>query len=340
MVDVSVILPVFNTERYIREAIQSIVDQTFRNWELILIDDASTDGTLEIARSFEDSRVKIVQNPSNMKVVKSLNLGIRLSSGRYIARMDADDIAHPLRLAKQFKYLEEHQDIALCGTWVQSIGGENRIIRGPLRHEQIQASFLFHNVIVHPSVMFRKEPFMEQGMLYDDTFTNAEDYGLWVRAIEKFRLSNMGEVLLKYRVHDLNVSVLKAVNQGELDRMHYRIYTYYLNVLQIPFKEEDLVIHRKIGLRRLGRLEGRELSDNLDWLRRLTVANRKIRYFERSAFSYVIISNIVHIGKAIRPGLRNYVRYVAAAFRMFEPGDFLKYAIRLFKLKTKKVEQF
>lgn len=340
MVDISVILPVYNTERYIKEAIQSIVDQTFQNWELILIDDASTDGTLEIAQSFKDSRVKIVQNPSNMRVVKSLNLGIRLSSGKYVARMDADDISHPLRLEKQFKYLEEHKDVMLCGTWVQSIGGENRVIRAPLRHEQIQASFLFHNVIVHPSVMFRREAFMREGMLYDETFTNAEDYDLWIRAIEKLGFANIGGVLLKYRVHDRNVSVLKAVNSDELDRMHYRIYTFYLNVLRVPFKQEELVIHRKIGLRRLGTLDGRELQDNLGWLRTLTAANRKTRYFERSAFSYVIISNLVHIGKAIKPGFRNYVFYVKAAFGMFGPSDLMKYAIRLFKLRTKKVKQF
>ncbi len=127
MPKISVVLPVYNSEKYIAEAVQSILDQTFTDFELLIINDASTDGTLQILESFKDDRLKIINNPTNLKVVKSLNKGLELAQGEFIARMDADDIAYPQRFEKQIAYFKKYPQVDVCGTWVQAFGDDNFI---------------------------------------------------------------------------------------------------------------------------------------------------------------------------------------------------------------------
>jgi glycosyltransferase involved in cell wall biosynthesis len=207
---VSVLMPVFNGEKYLAEAIWSILNQSFRDFEFIIIDDGSTDATWAILNSYTDQRLRLVQNVENLGHTKALNKGLVLAQGEYIARMDADDISRPERLARQLDFLETHPEIGVLGTWVQIMGrygDTSHTIQFPTEHGVLRWCLCFYDPIVHPSVMMRRE-IVERVGGYNSDMRHAEDYDLWRRLSHMNRLSNLPEVLLYLRKHDANVSIL------------------------------------------------------------------------------------------------------------------------------------
>jgi len=158
-IQISVIMSAYNCEDYIEDSVKSILDQTFNGYELIVIDDHSRDGTLSKLKAFKDERLVIVENGENLGLTRSLIKAIELSRGKYIARIDADDISYTERLEKQFAFLEDNPDIGLCATWMKEVDpdGAVTIKKTPLSHDRIVMSFLRTNSIGHSSVMLRKE---------------------------------------------------------------------------------------------------------------------------------------------------------------------------------------
>ena len=264
---ISVLLPVYNAAEYIAESIQSILNQTFTDFEIILINDCSTDTTADILGNFTDSRIRIINNTVNLKVVKTLNLGLGLARGEFIARMDADDISHPRRFEEQVAYLNANPSVDICGTWVRTFGTEDIIMRPATEHEHIKVRLFFVNPIFHPAVMFRREKFEINNLLYSEAYSNAEDYGLWVTAVDSLKFANIPKVLLKYRIHKANVSVLKESNRQVLDDIHFDIYKFFLGKLKADYTEEQLLKHRKLGLVNVGRISLSELKEYLEWLK-------------------------------------------------------------------------
>ncbi|MNJ97617.1 putative glycosyltransferase EpsE [compost metagenome] len=210
---VSVIMPVYNTEKYVEEAINSILNQTFRDFEFIIIDDASTDKSVEIVKGFKDERIKLITKPFNTGYTDSLNKGLELANGKYIARMDSDDISLPTRLEKQVKFLDNNPDVILCGTWFELLNKEKSIFNYPTNPEEVKATLLNYCSIGHPTVMFRKEIFNTHGLSYDKSMEPAEDYNLWVDISSIGKLANIGEVLFQYRTHQNQVSNKRAEQQ-------------------------------------------------------------------------------------------------------------------------------
>lgn len=205
---VSVIMPTYNAEKYLEEAIESIIKQTHLCWELLIIDDGSTDNTQKIVQSYQerDARIKLITGPME-GIAAALNLGIEKSRGKYVARMDADDISLPERLEKQVDYMERNGDVDVCATLYKRFSGENRegaVILTPCCDNEIKAKMIFENVIAHPTIMFRKSTLM-QGWRYD-TRVVAEDYDLWTRMIPDLKFSCLQEILLFYRVLDESAS--------------------------------------------------------------------------------------------------------------------------------------
>lgn len=209
---ISVILPVYNSELYVCEAIKSILDQTFDDFELIIFDDGSTDKTAAVVNSFTDSRIRFIRNSINRGIVYNLNYGLEISMGKYIARMDADDIAHSERLALQYEFMELNPDIATCGTWFE-IMEENVVVELPADHDQIKIGLLDYCVIGHPTVMLRADFFKTNNLKYRSSMQNAEDYDLWVRVAQIGKLANLPYVLLSYRKHEQQVSKVASSNQ-------------------------------------------------------------------------------------------------------------------------------
>ncbi len=202
---ISVLMPVFNCREYIEESVKSIIDQTYSDFELLIIDDCSTDGTYEYLKSLEDNRITIVRKQQNTGLTISLNMGLRMAKGEYIARMDGDDISLPLRFEKQIKFMSDNPDIGLCGTWFEYYP-TGISIKSPIQHNEIYAQLFKYSAIAHPTVMLRRKVISENNCFYNPEFKHAEDYELWSRLIKITRVANIPEVLLLYRVHADQIS--------------------------------------------------------------------------------------------------------------------------------------
>jgi hypothetical protein len=213
---VSVVMSVFNGERFLGEAVESILDQRFRELEFIVIDDGSTDNSASILDSYQnrDARVN-VYHEQHAGLVKSLNRGCGLARGKYLARMDADDVASKDRLAWQVEFMEVRQEIGLLGgavEWIDATGRSLGIQRNPAEDCEIKAKLIHDCVFWHPTVLLRKEVFARTGG-YRSAVFGAEDYDLWLRIADNFHLANLDEVVLKYRIHPYQVSMRKRIQQ-------------------------------------------------------------------------------------------------------------------------------
>ncbi len=215
---VSVLLTVYNEKPYLRRAVQSILDQTFEDFEFIIINDGSTDGSKDLLDRFAhcDERIRCVHQ-ENKGLIASLNRGLNMAHGKYIARMDADDIAHPERLQAQVRFLDTNPDIGVLGTqveWINDSGKADGEWNFPTDPDQVAWRLLFGTCLCHPSVMMRASLVQDLGG-YTAWATHGEDYELWTRALLKSRLANLPETLLKYRRHGKTVSEQNRETQFE-----------------------------------------------------------------------------------------------------------------------------
>lgn len=203
-------MPVYNGERYLRGAIDSILSQTFRDFEFLIINDASTDGSVEIIKSYTDPRIRLVHNETNLGRCATPNKGLDLAQGEYLARMDCDDISLPTRLEKQVKFLNAHPDVGVCGTWIKLFMGTGYIIKYPLTHEAIKCHMLLGSQLAGASAMFRRKVFLAHHLYYDVNCKLAEDYELWTRCSNVTKLANIPEILYLYRWHAEQISQTDA----------------------------------------------------------------------------------------------------------------------------------
>lgn len=208
---ISVIMSVYNSEKYLNEAIDSILNQTYKDFEFLIVDDCSKDNSLKILEEYsqKDSRIILIKNEGNLGLTKNLNKAIKMSKGDYIARMDADDISETKRFEKQIEFLEKNKGIDIVGTFCSDINEDGIFIRNrtlPTIHSQILKILPKFNPFAHPTVMMRKEKILSIGA-YNENYRTSQDYELWFRAIGKgLRVANIPEFLLKYRMNDNYVS--------------------------------------------------------------------------------------------------------------------------------------
>lgn len=230
---VSVVMCVYDGERYLSEALESILNQTFRDFEFIIIDDGSTDGTGAILGRYKnlDKRIQ-VYHQENQGFTASLNRGFRLAKGTYIARMDADDISLQRRFDKQVRFLDNHPEIGVVGTWVAYVEKGGGILgewRTPISPTIAEWHLFFEPCVAHPSVMMRRD-ILKKIKGYNPRILQAQDYDLWVRIASKMRLTNLSEVLLLRRVHEDMVSVRHADQQENItSEVMQRAIKRYLN---------------------------------------------------------------------------------------------------------------
>ncbi len=198
---VSVLLCAYNGERFIRQALQSIYDQTYQDFEVVIVDDASNDATPEILREMKDSRTVIYRNAENQGLTKSLNIGLRFCRGEYVARMDADDVSHERRFEKEVEVLDTHPRCLAVGTWCHRIDEEGRIVgqwKPRTTSEEIRERLMTTNAVVHGSAMIRRAALVQAGG-YDDSYEYAQDYDLWLRLSERGDILNVPEHLYSLR---------------------------------------------------------------------------------------------------------------------------------------------
>lgn len=251
---VSVLMPVYNCETYICEAIESILNQSFSNFECIIIDDKSTDETVKLIQSYQDHRIQLIQKPKNTGLTDSLNLGLKIAKGKFIARMDGDDISLPQRFEKQVSFLELNHEYVLCGS-NYTIMGSNMLVKLPQNHENIKVALLQKCLVAHPTVMMRKELLDKFELCYDATKEPAEDYDFWVRMIGKGKFHNLQESLLQYRVHNEQVSQQRAIQQRFqsaeakiqlLKQLELQLLDNEVNILRKIFISDKKITHQDI----------------------------------------------------------------------------------------------
>lgn len=218
---VTVLTSVYNGERYLRQSIESILHQTFGDFEFVIVNDGSTDSSRDIILSYEDPRIRLIENSENLGLAKSLNRGLSVARGHYVARHDADDISHSTRLKKQIEYLDSHPEIAVLGTQARFIDKTGRVLRFPLWTRPvaelgIRWMCMFDSPFVHSSVMMQTEVIREKYGGYNGCFKRCQDYELWTRVTYNHRCHNLNERLVDFRIHSNSTSWAYPQNMQSL----------------------------------------------------------------------------------------------------------------------------
>lgn len=242
-VDISVVLAVYNGEKYLKEAIDSILSQTFRTFEFIIINDGSIDSTKEIILSYSDSRITYSENKTNKGLVYSLNQGLSLSKGKYIARMDADDIALPQRLQEQFDYMESNPETGICGSDVEAFyqdSKKRKVLKFPSKDIDIRSFAFFQTPFCHPTVFMRKAILDENNLTYPDCY-RAEDYALWVELLKYTQGVNLSSVLVRYRKHEWSETALADKESEDKNRIFGDIQEQYFFQNQISLDRKEML---------------------------------------------------------------------------------------------------
>jgi glycosyltransferase involved in cell wall biosynthesis len=239
---VTVLIAFYNSENLILETLQSILDQSYSNYEIVLVNDDSKDRTIDIVNSFLKGRCKykILDNQYNKGIPGTLNTGIEGSSSEYIALIDHDDIALASRLEKQVSFLDKNQDIGVCGSFMQEFGHSNSTWRYPANHEAIKPLILIQSPLANPTAMFRKELIETNGIKFNDEYQYSQDYAFWLELIDKTKFSIIEEVLVMYRIHDKNASRIMKVEQYSSWRKAF--IDILLPKFDIELSEEELEI--------------------------------------------------------------------------------------------------
>lgn len=281
---VSVFIPVYNREAYVGAAIESVLTQSFRDFELLLIDDGSTDRSVEILRSYDDPRIRVVRNERNLGQPETRNRGLALARGQYVAMLDSDDVARPDRLARQVAFLDRCQDCVEVGGWTRSVDAAGRLLkktkRQPPASDDVHAQLLFRCSLSHTTIMGRTDVLRRYG--YRKSFVRCQDYDLHVRLARHHAIANIPRILTHVRVHPDQIAVRTP---GLGDAKKIEIIRAQLSALGINGSLDDLEAH--LMLSRMRKLQFRPDRGYLDWaeawLLGLEAANRETRcYSERS----------------------------------------------------------
>jgi glycosyltransferase involved in cell wall biosynthesis len=234
---VTVLMPAYNCEEYVRDAIDSILNQSFTDFEFLIINDGSTDKTKEIVISYHDTRIRYMENEFNIGIVATLNKGAELARGELIARMDADDVSLPKRLKLQVEFMDNNPEVGVVGTWARLIDKKGSILGRVCKAsgKVLEARYWMPSPIIHPSAVIRRPLLLAN--LYRPHAWHSEDYDLWLRMVKSARINNVQRFLLFYRVHPESVS-LKNVN--EQVKNTYFVFKEHTG-LDISFEEFKIV---------------------------------------------------------------------------------------------------
>ena len=309
---VTVLMPVYNASLHLLEAVHSILGGSFRDLELLAINDGSTDQSEEILRSVRDPRLRVVRNPKNAGVIATLNRGLGLAEGDLVARMDADDVSMPNRLAQQVAFMEANPEIGLSGTWAKTLGApREKIIRVPLAPADIHAQLFAFNALCHPTVILRRRLFAQHELSYAADAFHGEDLDLWMRASDHFGLANLPIVALRYRVHASQVTNRFAVEQQQtLARLQAR----QLAALVPDANEAEVQLHLKaMDVRR--ELTHDELIAIGRWLSRLEDCNSLRHRYDPLTFHAFLVERWLNAAHRSQP--RNMQVY-----RIWRPSSF------------------
>jgi glycosyltransferase involved in cell wall biosynthesis len=252
---VSILIPVRNASCYVGEAIESVREQTYSNWEIIVVDDGSTDNSVETVLEIMDNRVTVISLCTSHGISEALNIGLQNCSGEFIARLDADDVCYPGRIRAQVDYLESHPEIAVCGSGMVAFRGSKEF-KMEAATGDLRLNLLKRNQLYHPTVMFRSS-IIPGKYLYSSTAPHAEDYELWTRVAVAEEIANISEPLLRYRIHESQISVRKGHMQAIASQ---RVRSKYARRLQLDSRISKTQYISVVAASMIGRLVWRGRS--------------------------------------------------------------------------------
>lgn len=337
---VTVIMPVFNAERYLSLAIESVLNQTYKNFIFIIINDGSSDRSEEIILDYNDSRICYIKNERNIGIVGTLNKGLALAKTKYIARMDADDICEKERLEKQVLIMEEDDGLALLGTQailIDEVGAQVGQLNPPEDGRKIKTALLFSNVFIHSSVMIRNSVLKENNLKYDYTHKAVEDYGLWMKIGRDYPVRIIPQKLMKYRINSEGIMANANKNQIDLVKNRAVIYKELFEQMSIKISDEILIEYSAFLNNVHMQMDLVVISKICEKLRENIVCNPQydIKYFD------VVLSGICRGNFLVnKRSIKQYCKFVNGSRLWKFPRNLLeiiKYVLTIVKQRIGKV---
>jgi len=284
MSKVTVLMPVYNAELYIRKAIDSIINQTFDDFEFLIFNDGSTDSSADIIRSYTDKRIKFCDSHQNQGHVYHLNHGIEIATGEYIARMDADDISLPTRLKEQVNFMDRSPNVGICGTWFKFINS-SYIVKHPTDDSQIRLALLNNCAIGHPTVMLRTGLLRRFNLRYDLSLVPAEDYLMWVKLTQHCKLANIPKVLLEYRIHSYQISSARKSDQEKKAEL---VRNCQIEMLLNRSLTETEIYYHSILFHSSPNIDIQLINNLQSWINTMIYYNKKSRLYPELKLLYLL----------------------------------------------------
>lgn len=287
---VSIVMSTYKeTPNHVKEAIDSILNQTWKETEFIIINDNPEDELIDsLILEYKDTRIVYQRNEKNMGLAFSLNRGIRLAKGNYIARMDADDISLSNRIEEQVRFLQGNTDVSIVGCWIISIDNNGirskNVSKCPTDHREIKAATFLGAPMFHPTVMFRKNVFEQHNLFYNEKYKYTQDYELWARAVHKVKFHNFENPLLLWRDGDDRISRKNNTTQFEYAS---QVHKEQLERIGVPTTDRNTIIHDELYLTKLGPL--REVISKLAWIFMILNNNNKLKVFPTKELAKVLL---------------------------------------------------
>lgn len=348
----SVVILVYNGAKYLREAIDSVLNQTFQNFELIIINDGSQDESLNIINSYKDSRIRTISNTSNKGIPYCRNMGLNAAKGEFLAWTDCDDINRLDRFEKQLNFLQNNPDFGGCGTWLCRFKGSKTyyITKAIEDHREIKAALLFQPAAVpNPTVMLRLSEIKKANLQYNVEYAISEDYDFIFRCSQHFKFSNLQEVLYKYRASETSIMKQFEKQEKKSYRIIKAIYRKVLSTLGIQLTEaksqrhyltcssiifEDFLAYKK----------------SYDWLKRIKLVNKTEKTYDEKALNKVLANQFFFTSKkASKFGLKTLNFFIQKSLKSnwgLNPVKIAKLSVRCalrydkFEFKTKDIHFF
>lgn len=324
-------MPTYNVAPYVKEAVESVLRQTYRDFELLVVDDCSTDETVGIVQGINDSRIRIAAFHENVGLSENLNRGLALIDTELVSRMDGDDIAEPYWLEQEVSVLDANPDIGVCSGGFERFGTKKSLVRFPERHEDIMANMLFECSVIVPT--FRMSLYRDHGLRYSAEAFPAEDYRFWAECIRVTKIHNVQETLFHYRMHPTQICTARRVEQ---QHKVAEVRRYMLEWMSPDFTEEEKEYY--IGPFMATQIASRQdLKERKAFCERMIVKNRGMGHFDEGALcrrmdkhlTLTLYNTIVERYFEGGYSLSRYLRYLTSGFafqtgRKYEGKFFLK----------------
>lgn len=280
--EVTVLMPNFNNAPFLREAIDSILNQTFPHFVLLIVDDGSTDNSVEIIKSYTDTRIVLLQKEKNSGIVDTLNVGLEHIKTRYFIRMDGDDLSAPNRIELLYAFMENHPDTGACGSNMVHFGTATHTTNYSLDPDKIKARLIFNGGLSHAGSIFRTKIFKDNGVRYSNDHPYMEDYHLFLTLKDYTNFANIPDILYHYRLLDHNSSIK---NHHTLLQRYREIYKKVLTELQIELTDKNIDLHLEFFL---GNTLSFKVTEYKAWMDTLLAQNKKHAIFPHAALTQII----------------------------------------------------